>query len=360
MGGFQVPGFQAPGIGRAPVGSLACAGFSAPTPRFPRADSLPGDSGRNVEGAAMRIETLEEFIVVAKHLNMTKAAREIHVSQPSLSARIASMEKELGYRLFTRSNTGMALTDAGVAFLESAQDVVGSYHAGVARGRAASRSAVVRVALPEGEDAVSGLGLPRDRYPYTFVALDLNTPGMDAVARGDADISIDPDYSQVDELRDQIAEMGLDFAPFGASRCFVAVMADSPLAALGSLSRRDLDGRTIVVNSGAHFDRWSLAVRRLLGPDVRASFRMSQMASAGNIAFVDLQSSVYICASDQSRRILEGRPDVKVFDLLDGRPLLSPNAAVARAADVADPASPVRRFRDALLASAASPAPTCP
>ena len=58
----------------------------------------------------MRFETLREFIIVAKHLNITKAAQELYLSQPSLSGRIAALEKELGYEINKRIGiTGVEL-----------------------------------------------------------------------------------------------------------------------------------------------------------------------------------------------------------------------------------------------------------
>ena len=53
-----------------------------------------GSIGYNVrgeQGGNMRFETLREFIIVAKHLNITKAAQELYLSQPSLSARIEAL-----------------------------------------------------------------------------------------------------------------------------------------------------------------------------------------------------------------------------------------------------------------------------
>lgn len=56
---------------------------------------------------------LKYFSVVARHLNMTKAAEELYVGQPSLSVHIKELEKELGVPLFIRTNRNLELTDAG-------------------------------------------------------------------------------------------------------------------------------------------------------------------------------------------------------------------------------------------------------
>src|SRR5690625_6449020 len=75
----------------------------------------------------MDIRHLEYFTEVAKHLNFTKAASTLHISQPSLSKTVKSMEEELGVPLFYRSFRQLELTDAGKALLANANHVLHAY-----------------------------------------------------------------------------------------------------------------------------------------------------------------------------------------------------------------------------------------
>lgn len=75
----------------------------------------------------MDIRHLEYFTEVAKQLNFTKAASVLHISQPSLSKTIKSMEDELGVPLFNRSFRNLELTDAGRALLHNAKHVLQAY-----------------------------------------------------------------------------------------------------------------------------------------------------------------------------------------------------------------------------------------
>lgn len=76
----------------------------------------------------MDIRHLEYFFEVAKHLNFTKAASALHLSQPSLSKTIKNMESELGVNLFYRSYRQLELTDAGKALLQNTKNVLHAYH----------------------------------------------------------------------------------------------------------------------------------------------------------------------------------------------------------------------------------------
>lgn len=53
------------------------------------------------------------FMKVAQSLNMTMAAKELHVSQPAISKRISNFEKKYGLILFVRNNNRLQLTPAG-------------------------------------------------------------------------------------------------------------------------------------------------------------------------------------------------------------------------------------------------------
>lgn len=67
---------------------------------------------------------LECFIAVAEELNLSRAAVRLHVSQPPLTRRIKRLELEVGAELFTRTPTGMQLTEAGDALLEPAYRII--------------------------------------------------------------------------------------------------------------------------------------------------------------------------------------------------------------------------------------------
>ena len=72
----------------------------------------------------MEIRQLRYFISVAEHLNFTQAAKRLFVAQPAVSQQIASLEKELGLKLFVRDKHSVQLTPAGKVFLHDAIEML--------------------------------------------------------------------------------------------------------------------------------------------------------------------------------------------------------------------------------------------
>ena len=63
------------------------------------------------------LSQIEGFVRVAERQKLGRAARELYITQPALTARIQRLEQELGVPLFLRTPTGMRLTDPGRALL---------------------------------------------------------------------------------------------------------------------------------------------------------------------------------------------------------------------------------------------------
>jgi DNA-binding transcriptional LysR family regulator len=60
---------------------------------------------------------IEAFVQVATHNSFSRAAEQLQLTQPSITARIQALERELGEELFERGGRGVKLTDAGRVFL---------------------------------------------------------------------------------------------------------------------------------------------------------------------------------------------------------------------------------------------------
>ena len=72
----------------------------------------------------MELRTMRYFLAVAREENMTRAAEILHVTQPTLSKQLKSLEDELGKKLFVRHSFSIQLTEEGILLRKRAEDLV--------------------------------------------------------------------------------------------------------------------------------------------------------------------------------------------------------------------------------------------
>ncbi|WP_290459359.1 selenium metabolism-associated LysR family transcriptional regulator [Romboutsia ilealis] len=72
----------------------------------------------------MDVKQLEAFVTVAKYKSFSKAARELFLTQPTVSSHIQNLEKELDAILFNRNNKCITLTKSGEILLENAISIL--------------------------------------------------------------------------------------------------------------------------------------------------------------------------------------------------------------------------------------------
>ena len=196
----------------------------------------------------MELRHLRYFVAVADAGSLTvAAARKLHTSQPSLSRQICDLEDEVGAQLLTRSAHGIELTPAGRAFLDHARLVLS--HAEAAAGAAR------RIANPTKPCFVMGfltgheltwmpeaLQILRDELPNIDVMISSQySPQLaDALSKGKVDAAF---------LRREQGMPDLAFKLLVKEPLVVILPNDHRLAALKSISPRDLMGETFVVVS---------------------------------------------------------------------------------------------------------------
>src|SRR5262245_45622226 len=74
----------------------------------------------------MEYRHLKFFVAVAEELHFTRASQRLHIAQPHLSQEIRRLEREIGVELFARTKRSVALTPAGLTFLQHVRIVLDS------------------------------------------------------------------------------------------------------------------------------------------------------------------------------------------------------------------------------------------
>ena len=72
----------------------------------------------------MELRVLKYFLSVARNENISKAAEELHLTQPTLSRQLSELEEELGTKLFVRGKRRTTLTEEGIFLKERAREIV--------------------------------------------------------------------------------------------------------------------------------------------------------------------------------------------------------------------------------------------
>lgn len=72
----------------------------------------------------MDFNQLENFLSVVKHKSFSKAAKELYLTQPTISNNIQNLEKELSITLLDRKSKTITLTDSGVTFYKYAVELI--------------------------------------------------------------------------------------------------------------------------------------------------------------------------------------------------------------------------------------------
>jgi DNA-binding transcriptional LysR family regulator len=124
----------------------------------------------------MELRHLRSFVVLAEELHFGRAAERQHIVQPALSKQIASLERELGVKLFDRNRRAVELTAAGSIFLPRAQQVLADAREAAELARQAGAGAVGSLGVGFIAPAClyqvpAVLRVHRERYPDVGIRL---------------------------------------------------------------------------------------------------------------------------------------------------------------------------------------------
>lgn len=200
----------------------------------------------------MTIKQLHYFIAVAETRSFTHAARNYFIAQTAMSQQISALEKELGYRLFHRTNRSVELTEAGQVLFNQLRPLVLKLEDAVQAASAVAgvENQVFRIGL--NDQAVnrflSGpLSAFSQQEPHVTPMLvsDNHLMLLEALAEGAIDIMLLGQRFYAPRAMLTAAEV----FSYPLLEYVLAVPATSPLAARRSISWAELQGLRLIAYS---------------------------------------------------------------------------------------------------------------
>lgn len=198
----------------------------------------------------MELRVLRYFLAVAREGSVTGAANFLHVTQPTLSRQIRSLEEELGTRLFVRHSHSVSLTPDGMRLRKRAEEVVEMVEKTEAEFAFKKESVEGDVYIGAGETRVMrhvAEVIRELRKAYPNIHIHLYSGNLEDVA---------------ERLDKGLLDFGVLIQPADLSRYDyvnlpekdvwgVVTRKDSPLAARQTITRQDLRGEPLILSRQA-------------------------------------------------------------------------------------------------------------
>ncbi len=190
----------------------------------------------------MDIDRLQEFLLIAEQQSFRKSAERLGVSPAVLSARMATLEKSMGFRLLERDAHRVELTPKGQQFLPDAQQIVNTYVQTQKQLRSINYNTYRSLKI-----AISGTFMPARVGPYLDI-VNLEHPDIHL------ELTDDHDFGVVRGLAEGLCDVYLTYGRsdlsfpgvaqellYSAQTCAL-VNRSHPLFSKAHISMRELNG----------------------------------------------------------------------------------------------------------------------
>ena len=194
----------------------------------------------------MELRLLRYFLTVAKEQSFTKAAEQLHITQPTLSRQMAAFEEELGVTLFIRNGKKISLTEEGILLKRRALEILNLGEKTLEELKGKEDVVEGNITIGCGEfAAVETLAEICKTYKekYPLVQIVLHTATADAVYemmnKGLVDIAL---------FMEPVDTEGLDYIRItDCDHWCVGMRPDDPLAEKEFIRKEDLIGKPLIL-----------------------------------------------------------------------------------------------------------------
>lgn len=275
---------------------------------------------------ALRRDTIEDFLALARLRNFTHAASIRGISQPALSKNIRTLERELGFSLYDRKHN--AVTPAGDRYKAFVECMFSEYDEEVVRCREISRlEKPLRFAISPDSESFSLLEHLGSIEGVSFekVELDLMTGLPEMLWSHQSDLVSYCDLPPSDSsLRsDGTQREAIQSVKIGRLSFSIYAKKTSRLGSRPSLARDDLRNAWVAIVSGVSFEEHCAQFTRLFsdmfGEDLGFRYKCISCASYVELMSIDLGEAVTIAPC--SAPWFAGRDDMSAFDKVEGKPM---------------------------------------
>lgn len=212
----------------------------------------------------MEIRVLRYFLETAREGNMTRAAERLFISQPTMSKQLKELEKELGVKLFVRSNYNIRLTDAGILLRERAEDILSLVDKTVSEFKSLEEinSGDIYIGAPESESMEHFVEIVRKlQKEYPEIRCNIFSGNMQDVCE-----KLDKGLLDFGIVLNYVDRMKYNYLPMSAEDTWgVILRRDDPLAEKDSFSVSDLKKLPLICSKqwlDQEFPQWFLSKSR--------------------------------------------------------------------------------------------------
>ena len=194
----------------------------------------------------MELRLLRYYLTVAKEQSFTKAAEQLHITQPTLSRQMAAFEEDLGITLFIRNGKKISLTDEGILLKRRALEILNLEERTLEELKGKEEVVEGTITVGCGEFAAVEILAKicktyKEKYP--LVQIVLHTATADAVYemmnKGLVDIAL---------FMEPVDTEGLDYIRItNCDHWCVGMRPDDPLAEKEFIKKEDLIGKPLIL-----------------------------------------------------------------------------------------------------------------
>ncbi len=195
----------------------------------------------------MTLQQLRQVLTVADAGSMNEAAKRLFITQPSLSAAIKELEKEIGIEIFLRSNRGIVVTAEGDEFLGYARQITEQYQLMedkyVSRGTRKKKFSVSMQHYTFAVEAFIHLAREYGMNSYEFAVHEAKTSEViENVRNQTSEVGIIylNEFNQK-VLSKILRESSLEFVPLFSCDIYAFMAKSNPLSGRETVTMKDLE-----------------------------------------------------------------------------------------------------------------------